>query len=250
MQTAAYELGIDPAELRRKNFIQPEQFPYTLGDRLRVRLGRLRAPRCDQALERVGYEELREEQAQGARGGPPDRDRPRELHRGRRRGAEQALRHPRDQDVRLGRAARAPDGQGDPEARRQVAGPGPRDDVRADRRRTSSASRPQDIKVHGGRHRQHAVRARHLRVALDADRRRGDRDGLAQARATRRRRSPRTCSRRRRGRRAATTAQFSVKGAPRAARSRSRTSRSPPTRTCPRAWSPASRACTTTTRRT
>ena len=29
VQTAAYELGIDPAELRRRNFIQPDQFPYT-----------------------------------------------------------------------------------------------------------------------------------------------------------------------------------------------------------------------------
>ena len=29
VQTAAYELGIDPAEMRFKNFIQPEQFPYT-----------------------------------------------------------------------------------------------------------------------------------------------------------------------------------------------------------------------------
>src|SRR5262249_17757421 len=29
VQTAAYELGIDPAEMRFKNFIKPEQFPYT-----------------------------------------------------------------------------------------------------------------------------------------------------------------------------------------------------------------------------
>jgi carbon-monoxide dehydrogenase large subunit len=28
VQNAAYELGMDPAELRRKNFIKPEQFPY------------------------------------------------------------------------------------------------------------------------------------------------------------------------------------------------------------------------------
>jgi aerobic carbon-monoxide dehydrogenase large subunit len=28
VQTAAYELGMDPVELRRKNFIRPEQFPY------------------------------------------------------------------------------------------------------------------------------------------------------------------------------------------------------------------------------
>ena len=41
VQTAAYELGIDPAEMRFKNFIQPEQFPYHYADRLRVRLRRL-----------------------------------------------------------------------------------------------------------------------------------------------------------------------------------------------------------------
>src|SRR5216684_1944614 len=28
VQTAAYELGVDPAELRRQNFIPPEKFPY------------------------------------------------------------------------------------------------------------------------------------------------------------------------------------------------------------------------------
>ncbi len=33
--------GIDPADFRFKNFIQPEQFPYEHADRLRVRLGRL-----------------------------------------------------------------------------------------------------------------------------------------------------------------------------------------------------------------
>ncbi len=29
MDMLARELGMDPAELRRKNFIQPEQFPHT-----------------------------------------------------------------------------------------------------------------------------------------------------------------------------------------------------------------------------
>src|SRR5207245_8497170 len=28
VQTAAYELGMDPADLRRKNFIRADQFPY------------------------------------------------------------------------------------------------------------------------------------------------------------------------------------------------------------------------------
>src|SRR5438105_12442427 len=29
VQNAAYELGLDPAELRQKNFIKKDQFPYT-----------------------------------------------------------------------------------------------------------------------------------------------------------------------------------------------------------------------------
>ena len=44
--------------------------------------------------------------------------------------------------------------------------------------------------------------------------------------------------------------KFSVKGAPDKVKSRSRTSRSPRTRTSPTGWSPGSRASTTTTRRT
>lgn len=58
---AARELGADPAELRRKNFIQPDQFPYHIptgnmydsGDYERV---------LDHALDRFSYEEMRREQ--------------------------------------------------------------------------------------------------------------------------------------------------------------------------------------------
>ena len=42
----ADELGMDPVELRLKNFIRPEQFPYTTQDRLGLRLRRLRADAC------------------------------------------------------------------------------------------------------------------------------------------------------------------------------------------------------------
>jgi carbon-monoxide dehydrogenase large subunit len=61
VQNAAYELGIDPAELRRKNFIRPEQFPYTSATGFEYDSGDYE-PALDQALERVGYKELREEQ--------------------------------------------------------------------------------------------------------------------------------------------------------------------------------------------
>jgi aerobic carbon-monoxide dehydrogenase large subunit len=61
VQTAAYDLGIDPAELRRKNFIPAEKFPYTSATGFEYDSGDYE-PALDQALERVGYKELREEQ--------------------------------------------------------------------------------------------------------------------------------------------------------------------------------------------
>lgn len=65
---AAAALGMDPAELRRRNLLAPEQFPYTTptgavmdcGDYQRV---------LDQALEAAGYEELRAEQRRRRRDG-------------------------------------------------------------------------------------------------------------------------------------------------------------------------------------
>src|SRR5262252_487387 len=61
VQTAAYELDIDPAELRRRNFIPAEKFPYTSATGFEYDSGDYE-PALDQALERVGYMELREEQ--------------------------------------------------------------------------------------------------------------------------------------------------------------------------------------------
>jgi len=29
IENAAHELGIDPADIRERNFIQPDEFPYT-----------------------------------------------------------------------------------------------------------------------------------------------------------------------------------------------------------------------------
>jgi aerobic carbon-monoxide dehydrogenase large subunit len=63
VQTAAYELGIDPAELRLKNFIKPDQFPYKTPTGFEYDSGDYeRALRL--ALETVGYEDLRREQAE------------------------------------------------------------------------------------------------------------------------------------------------------------------------------------------
>ena len=86
------------------------QVPVHVGDRLRVRLRQLRAGARPGARARRLQGAARGAEA-GAGGRAAARDRPRELHRGRRRGPEPPVRHPRDQDVRLGGAARASDGK-------------------------------------------------------------------------------------------------------------------------------------------
>jgi aerobic carbon-monoxide dehydrogenase large subunit len=61
VQNAAYELGIEPAELRRMNFIRPEQFPYTSATGFVYDSGEYERA-LDLALEKSGYAEAREEQ--------------------------------------------------------------------------------------------------------------------------------------------------------------------------------------------
>jgi len=62
VQNAATELGMDPVELRRRNFVQPEQFPYTSATGFVYDSGDYEAA-LDLALDKAGYEELRAEQA-------------------------------------------------------------------------------------------------------------------------------------------------------------------------------------------
>ncbi|MEU8658384.1 aerobic carbon-monoxide dehydrogenase large subunit [Actinoplanes philippinensis] len=57
----AYELRMDPAELRLKNFIQPEQFPYTTKTGWVYDSGDYE-PTMRLAMEMAGYHELRKEQ--------------------------------------------------------------------------------------------------------------------------------------------------------------------------------------------
>ncbi|MBI3648130.1 MAG: molybdopterin-dependent oxidoreductase [Actinobacteria bacterium] len=66
MDLLASELGMDPVELRRRNFVAPEAFPYTPatgagGDYVYDTGEYARA--LDMALEMAGYEDLRAEQA-------------------------------------------------------------------------------------------------------------------------------------------------------------------------------------------
>ena len=59
----AYELDMDPAELRLKNFIQPDQFPYTTKTGWVYDSGDYE-PTMRKAMAMAGYDELRREQAE------------------------------------------------------------------------------------------------------------------------------------------------------------------------------------------
>ena len=68
VQTAAYELGVDPAEFRLQNFIKPEQFPYESATGFLYDSGDY--PKAMKlALEKLGYDELRREQAEARKEG-------------------------------------------------------------------------------------------------------------------------------------------------------------------------------------
>ncbi len=62
MDLVARELGLDPAEVRRTNFIQPDQFPYKSSAGALYDTGNYE-PAMDKALQLIGYKELRAEQA-------------------------------------------------------------------------------------------------------------------------------------------------------------------------------------------
>jgi len=58
MDLAARELGVDPAEFRRRNYIRPEQFPYTIPSGNEYDSGRYEET-LDKALALAGYAEMR-----------------------------------------------------------------------------------------------------------------------------------------------------------------------------------------------
>ncbi len=63
MDELAHELGMDPLELRRKNWITHEEFPFTTVAGLTYDSGNYEAA-TDRALELIGWDELRREQAE------------------------------------------------------------------------------------------------------------------------------------------------------------------------------------------
>ncbi|MEX2202650.1 MAG: aerobic carbon-monoxide dehydrogenase large subunit, partial [Actinomycetota bacterium] len=68
VQNAAGEIGMDPAELRRKNFIRKDQFPYKSVTGFEYDSGDYHGA-MDLALQTVAYEELRKEQAEARKQG-------------------------------------------------------------------------------------------------------------------------------------------------------------------------------------
>jgi len=62
MDLTARELGMDPAEIRRRNFLKPDQFPYKSPAGAVYDSGNYE-PALDKALSLAGYQELRAEQA-------------------------------------------------------------------------------------------------------------------------------------------------------------------------------------------
>ena len=68
VQNAAYEIGMDPAEFRSKNFIKPEQFPYTTPTGFVYDSGEYeKAMRL--AMEMVGYHEIQKEREEARQDG-------------------------------------------------------------------------------------------------------------------------------------------------------------------------------------
>ncbi len=64
MDLVAARLGLDPADVRRKNFISPDKFPYTTAEGLVYDSGNYR-PALEKALELIEYGRLRDVQKQG-----------------------------------------------------------------------------------------------------------------------------------------------------------------------------------------
>ena len=129
----AQKLGLDKAEIRRRNFVKAEQFPYTtvlgLDARQRQLSGRARQGAEGGRLRRTAGgagRQARERRADGHRH--------LDVHRDRRRPPDEGLRHPRHRPVRQLRHPRQSDRQRDRTSRHDEPGAGPRDDLRADHR--------------------------------------------------------------------------------------------------------------------
>jgi carbon-monoxide dehydrogenase large subunit len=70
MDSLAVKVGVDPAEIRRRNYIRADQFPYTAVTGLTYDSGNYEAA-TDKALELIGWDDLRAEQQKRREGNDP-----------------------------------------------------------------------------------------------------------------------------------------------------------------------------------
>ena len=139
MDILADELGMDAVELRKKNFIRKDQFPYPSALGLHLRQRRL-SPDARQGAREDRLRRAAEGAGGEARARRADGHRLLDVHRSGGRRAVEALRHPRHQDVRQRRDPHPSDRRRHRAHGRQVAGPGARDHLGADRRARSWGS--------------------------------------------------------------------------------------------------------------
>ncbi len=126
VHAAATDLGMDPAEFRRVNLVRDDQFPHRTPFGFLLDSGQY-AKCLDVGLRADRLRGLPGAAGGGPQGRPPAG--PGHLHHDRAAGRREQprVRHPRHQDVRLGRAPGAHDRQGHRPHRGQEPGPGTRD---------------------------------------------------------------------------------------------------------------------------
>src|SRR5687767_13817977 len=66
MDRIAQDLGLDPIAVRRRNLIEPNQFPYTTPNGNIIGSGDYHGL-IDRALKNIGYDQIRQEQGEGRR---------------------------------------------------------------------------------------------------------------------------------------------------------------------------------------
>ena len=206
MDLLADELGIDPAEIRRRNFLPPDAFPYdnpsglltaVNGSKLFIDSGNYE-PAMDKALAMAGYADIGDQEGRGEGPRQAPGHRPVDLHRGLRRRAQQVDRRRRRglgrRDVGELQHQGPPHRQDRRHDGHPAAGPGPRDHLRADHQ--PRAGHPD------GRHRRpalghpgHAVRLRVVRLAGPRTSAPAPPSRPRPRSARRRAATPRTCSR-------------------------------------------------------
>ena len=182
VDVVARRTGLDPAEVRRRNFVPPSAFPYETHNEAVVYDSADFPASLDECLRLVDYDGVRREQA--ARPRRPDqtaaRHRPVVLAGDRRLRPERVargLRPPRV--VGIGAGARPARRVGDRVRRVVAARAGPRDHVRPDRQRRARHRVRQDPGAHR-RHRHRAAGHRHDGLARRADQRVGGQAGVGQ----------------------------------------------------------------------